>query len=101
MNPRDLFEQSYEEEDLKKVRERYFNTALKAIRQNCLNCSGWSAYEVNKCVIPECPLFEWRHGKTPPHKRHKMSEERRAEASMRMKKIRSKQEQQKKNPSGA
>ncbi|GAG61678.1 unnamed protein product [marine sediment metagenome] len=38
---------------------------LKAIRANCLDCSGGSQGEVDKCVIPDCPLFPYRFGKRP------------------------------------
>ena len=32
-------------------------TPLKAIRANCLDCSGGSPAEVRLCVIPDCPLY--------------------------------------------
>ena len=40
-------------------------TPLKAIRANCLDCSGGSPAEVRLCVIPECPLHGYRFGKRP------------------------------------
>ncbi|MFZ1935241.1 MAG: hypothetical protein WAU84_16095 [Thermoguttaceae bacterium] len=40
-------------------------TPLKAIRANCLGCSGGSPAEVRLCVIPECPLYGYRFGKRP------------------------------------
>ena len=40
-------------------------TPLKAIRLKCLDCSGDSADEVRKCVIPHCPLYPFRLGKNP------------------------------------
>ena len=43
-------------------------SALKAIRLHCLECTGWSAYEVKKCTNPLCPLSPFRLGKVPGHK---------------------------------
>ncbi len=40
-------------------------TPLRAIRANCLGCSGGSPAEVRLCVIPECPLYGYRFGKRP------------------------------------
>lgn len=40
-------------------------TPVKAIRKYCLNCSGGSFKEVEKCVISECELYEYRYGKRP------------------------------------
>jgi len=58
---------------------------LKAIRKNCLACSGGSAVEVKECTITTCPLYPFRFGKNPGRK--PMSEERRKEVSKRFKKI--------------
>ena len=41
---------------------------LKAIRLNCLDCCCGSAKEVKLCVIPQCPLYEFRFGKNPNRK---------------------------------
>ena len=49
-------------------------TPIKAIRKNCLDCSGGSVSEVRNCVIKECPLFEYRHGKNPNRKRKVLQE---------------------------
>lgn len=68
------------------------STPLKAIRHKCLDCSGDSADEVRKCVIPECPLFPFRFGKNPF--RTPMSEEQRKERGERLNRARlAKQEQ--------
>ena len=40
-------------------------TPIKAIRQNCLNCSGGSYKEVKQCVIHNCPLYPYRMGRRP------------------------------------
>ena len=39
-------------------------TALKMIRQKCLECSNWSSSEVRKCPIPDCALYPFRLGKS-------------------------------------
>jgi hypothetical protein len=39
-------------------------SALRSIRAYCLDCSGDNNAEVRKCVIPACPLFRYRMGKT-------------------------------------
>jgi hypothetical protein len=33
-----------------------------AIRERCLNCSGWQPKEVKECSLAECPLFPFRLG---------------------------------------
>jgi hypothetical protein len=40
-------------------------TPLRAIRANCLDCSGGSQAEVRSCVIPDCPLYQYRMGHNP------------------------------------
>ena len=42
-------------------------TPLKAIRANCLACSG-SSKEVAICTVPDCPLYIYRFGKNPNRK---------------------------------
>jgi hypothetical protein len=44
-------------------------TPLKAIRKNCIECSGGSVKEVAMCVIPDCALYPFRFGKNPYSKR--------------------------------
>ena len=34
----------------------------KAIRERCLNCSGWSHKEVTTCIFKDCPLYPFRSG---------------------------------------
>jgi len=45
----------------------------KAIRERCLNCSGYSQKGVTECSFTECPLYEFRsgQGKQNPKKRDK------------------------------
>jgi len=49
-------------------------TPLKAIRLKCLDCCNNSHKEVDLCIIPECPLFQFRYGKNPYIKKN-LSEE--------------------------
>lgn len=35
---------------------------LKAIRKNCLDCSGGVASDVADCSMKECPLYAYRMG---------------------------------------
>jgi Zn-finger protein len=34
----------------------------KAIRERCLNCSGWSHKELANCTFSDCPLYPFRSG---------------------------------------
>jgi len=34
----------------------------RAIRERCLNCSGWSPQEVTNCEHTDCPLYPFRTG---------------------------------------
>ena len=35
----------------------------KAIREKCLNCSGWISKEVSNCAFVDCTLYSFRSGK--------------------------------------
>ena len=35
----------------------------KAIRERCLNCSGWYPKEVTDCTFTDCPLHPFRSGR--------------------------------------
>lgn len=37
----------------------------KAIRMNCLDCTGGSSSEVEKCPSTQCPLWRYRFGMKP------------------------------------
>lgn len=50
------------------MKKRNQITPLKAIRLKCIDCSGYSKVEVRNCVIPECPLYQFRFGKNPNRK---------------------------------
>ena len=43
-------------------------TPLRAIRAKCLDCSGWSTYEVRNCPMEHCPLYRFRDGHNPKRK---------------------------------
>jgi len=47
----------------------YDTNPLKAIRRNCIECSGGNTAEVAMCVIKHCPLYPYRFGKNPFHGR--------------------------------
>jgi hypothetical protein len=34
----------------------------KAVRERCLNCTGWSHKEVTNCTFTDCPLHPFRSG---------------------------------------
>ncbi len=34
----------------------------KAIRERCLNCSGWEIRGVSNCELTDCPLYSFRSG---------------------------------------
>ena len=44
-------------------------TPNKAIHYQCVECMGWSAYEVKECSDHHCPLYPFRLGTNPSRKR--------------------------------
>jgi hypothetical protein len=40
-------------------------TALKALREKCLECCGWSTKEVAECTALDCALYPFRFGRYP------------------------------------
>lgn len=40
-------------------------TPVRAIRQRCLDCSGFTSKEVRDCSFNDCPLHEYRSGHRP------------------------------------
>ena len=34
----------------------------RAVREKCLNCSGWSNQEVEGCIFTDCSLYPFRGG---------------------------------------
>ena len=76
-----------------KAIEEYIQSPLKAIRANCLQCVGGSAYEVRTCTAKNCYLFPFRFGKNPYTKKREMTEEQRLAVAERLKTAREKKEQ--------
>lgn len=74
--------------------EEYIQSPLKAIRANCLQCVGGSAYEVKTCTAKNCYLFPFRFGKNPYTKKREMTEEQRAAAADRLRAAREKKERE-------
>lgn len=58
---------------------------LKAIRQKCLECSGWQQNEVKHCVFPDCALYPFRFGKDPGRKSRKYTEDQKRAMAERLK----------------
>lgn len=66
-------------------------TPLRAIRQKCLDCSGGSVTEVDRCVIKDCPLYPYRKGKNPNRTPRVLTDEQRDMLRERLLKAREKQ----------
>ena len=41
-------------------------TALSALREKCLECTGWSNKDVSECPASDCALHPFRFGRYPP-----------------------------------
>ena len=88
VQPNDLYKHDYDLDELERVRHKHFNTALRAIRQKCLDCCCGSAHEVKLCTIPHCPLYEYRFGKLPEWKKRKVTDAQRQAAREQLAKMR-------------
>ncbi|MCB9989042.1 MAG: hypothetical protein H6868_06880 [Rhodospirillales bacterium] len=53
-------------------------TLVKAIRKYCLECCLEKPSEVRLCAAKNCPLWHFRFGKNPFHKRRMTDEEKQA-----------------------
>jgi len=60
-------------------------SVLKAIRLNCLQCSGGSSNEVKLCAIPSCPLYPFRFGKNPYREKRNLTPEQKEATAERLK----------------
>ena len=60
-------------------------TPIRAIRANCIDCSGGSATEVKDCAIKTCPCYPFRMGKSPGREKIVLSDEERKRRSDRFK----------------
>lgn len=44
---------------------KIIRTQMKAIRAKCLDCTCGEPKEVDLCPVEDCPLWDYRMGKTP------------------------------------
>ena len=44
---------------------KLYDTPIKAIRKNCLDCCCGQVKEVRLCPIINCPLYPYRMGRRP------------------------------------
>lgn len=51
---------------------------VKVMREKCLDCCGGQHSEVRLCHITDCPLWPYRMGKNPFHKRKMTNVQKRA-----------------------
>ena len=72
------------------VRTQENNTALKAIKMKCLDCSYYSQKEVKECTMTDCPLYAWRMGKNPFRTKKELTAEQKEALEERMKALREK-----------
>jgi len=42
-------------------------TKRKAIRERCVNCSGWNHKQVKNCWAKDCSLYPYRMSEMPKH----------------------------------
>ena len=61
---------------------------VKAIRMKCLDCSGGSRTEVERCQVKDCALYPFRMGKNPFRAVREMTEEQKQAAVERLAKAR-------------
>ena len=54
---------------IKKVKNGKLKNPVRAIREHCLECSGWSSAMVTDCPSSECSLYPFRIGKNPYRRR--------------------------------
>ena len=45
--------------------DKLYDTPIKAIRKNCIKCTGGSLVEIRKCPVIDCPLYPYRMGTRP------------------------------------
>jgi hypothetical protein len=64
-------------------KEKLNKSPLKSIREKCLDCCCHQYSEVRECHITDCPLWPYRMGKNPFHRRN-MTEEQKQAASRRL-----------------
>jgi hypothetical protein len=52
-------------------------SALKTIREHCLECSGGSPTEVKECPCTQCKLYPYRSGKSVNRPKKELTDEQR------------------------
>lgn len=62
------------------------NSPLKAIKEKCIDCMGGQQRLVKDCPCQNCPLFEYRSGKS--NRKRTLTDEQRQAAAERLKKAR-------------
>ena len=45
--------------------DKLYDTPLKAIRKNCLDCTNGQPKEVRLCAVIDCALYPYRFGRRP------------------------------------
>ena len=66
---------------MSREQSRKHRSPLKAIREKCVECMGGRESEgylkrISECVSPDCPIYEFRHGKNPHHTQNLTIEQR-------------------------
>jgi len=56
------------EDNKKEILANFHLTPLKAIRERCKDCSGYSMKEIRNCNHTDCALHTYRMGKNPSRK---------------------------------
>lgn len=44
---------------------KLYDTPIKAIRKNCMECSNYQLKEIRLCTVIKCPLYAYRFGRRP------------------------------------
>lgn len=58
-------------------------SALKTIREHCLDCGG-TAHEVELCPVTQCKLYPYRFGKAVNREKRVLTDEQREKLRQRM-----------------
>ena len=61
---------------------------VKAIRMKCLDCSGGSRNEAERCQVKDCALYPFRMGKNPFRAVRELTDEQKQEMAERLAKAR-------------
>ncbi len=74
---------------MERYKPKKLKSPVKAIREFCTECMGGRdsegyAKRISECLVPVCPLFEFRLGKNPFNTKN-LSEEERKRRAVRLK----------------